>query len=383
MLGAKQLDFLDFCKAAEIIASKGHLTIEGATKLDILKSGMNDSRKILNPITTVSKQKKEELRIVPYEKKNLAIIKYKPTPKPVLPLALSLNSFDTPSPSISKNTGPVVDYATILNLFKLYSDICNKYIDKNFNIFSIFILYVLPVLGNKALLGLLFIIYIMFSNYQIILSQMTYVEIIEILGILLTILISLFSINRTVHSDCNCGDSQCRCNEDKTSCEPNCNCPVCIDDKDRRAEPLNKDRDAEVDWVAYERKTTEKLTNILKELNLDIIEARVKASVDHINSTLPAHKQMSEAVKLDLIEDLQETYELNGDDLSFIQKSVDYKGASERDKFFEKPSLSQADRDKIESKLSNLQDENDDKLHARVHQKVCEKYAEIDRERKV
>ena len=83
-IGAKQLDFLDFCKAAEIIASKGHLTIEGATKLDILKSGMNDSRKILNPITTVSKQKKEELRIVPYEKKNLAIIKYKPIIKYVI-----------------------------------------------------------------------------------------------------------------------------------------------------------------------------------------------------------------------------------------------------------------------------------------------------------
>lgn len=44
MLGCKQLDFQDFCKAAEIIASKGHLTEEGIKRLDALRGGMNDSR---------------------------------------------------------------------------------------------------------------------------------------------------------------------------------------------------------------------------------------------------------------------------------------------------------------------------------------------------
>lgn len=38
MLSFKQLDFQDFCKAAEIIASKGHLTEE------VLKTGRNKRR---------------------------------------------------------------------------------------------------------------------------------------------------------------------------------------------------------------------------------------------------------------------------------------------------------------------------------------------------
>jgi len=44
MLGFKQLNFQDFCKAADIIASKGHLTEEGIKKLDEIRGGMNDSR---------------------------------------------------------------------------------------------------------------------------------------------------------------------------------------------------------------------------------------------------------------------------------------------------------------------------------------------------
>jgi len=44
MLGFKQLDFQDFCKGAEIIASKGHLTEEGIKKLDGLRGGMNERR---------------------------------------------------------------------------------------------------------------------------------------------------------------------------------------------------------------------------------------------------------------------------------------------------------------------------------------------------
>jgi LAGLIDADG endonuclease len=44
MLGFKQLDFQDFCKGAEIIASKGHLTEEGIKKLDEIRGGMNERR---------------------------------------------------------------------------------------------------------------------------------------------------------------------------------------------------------------------------------------------------------------------------------------------------------------------------------------------------
>ena len=43
--GNKSQDFKDFCNAAEIIKEKGHLTIEGITKIRELKQGMNKGRK--------------------------------------------------------------------------------------------------------------------------------------------------------------------------------------------------------------------------------------------------------------------------------------------------------------------------------------------------
>lgn len=42
--GAKVDDFVDFCKAAEIIKAKGHLTSDGLNKLLALKDGMNKKR---------------------------------------------------------------------------------------------------------------------------------------------------------------------------------------------------------------------------------------------------------------------------------------------------------------------------------------------------
>lgn len=42
--GAKTKDFVDFCKAAEIIKTKGHLSSDGLNKLLILKDGMNKKR---------------------------------------------------------------------------------------------------------------------------------------------------------------------------------------------------------------------------------------------------------------------------------------------------------------------------------------------------
>jgi hypothetical protein len=44
--GIKFRDYLDFVKASDIIAVKGHLTPEGIKKINSLKSGMNRSREI-------------------------------------------------------------------------------------------------------------------------------------------------------------------------------------------------------------------------------------------------------------------------------------------------------------------------------------------------
>jgi len=43
--GVKQLDFIDFCKAAEIIKAKAHLTKEGLEHIQLIKAGMNRGRK--------------------------------------------------------------------------------------------------------------------------------------------------------------------------------------------------------------------------------------------------------------------------------------------------------------------------------------------------
>jgi hypothetical protein len=42
--GVKYLDYLDFCKAVEIIKVKEHLTEEGLANIEKIKSGMNTSR---------------------------------------------------------------------------------------------------------------------------------------------------------------------------------------------------------------------------------------------------------------------------------------------------------------------------------------------------
>lgn len=42
--GVKHQDFLDFCKAVEIMKAKGHLTKEGLDQIRILKMGMNTGR---------------------------------------------------------------------------------------------------------------------------------------------------------------------------------------------------------------------------------------------------------------------------------------------------------------------------------------------------
>lgn len=44
ILGVKSLDFNDWCKAAEIISTKGHVTQEGLDKLLKIQNGMNSSR---------------------------------------------------------------------------------------------------------------------------------------------------------------------------------------------------------------------------------------------------------------------------------------------------------------------------------------------------
>jgi len=44
--GVKAYDFADFCKAAEIMKTKGHLTPEGLNKLLALKDDMNQKRSL-------------------------------------------------------------------------------------------------------------------------------------------------------------------------------------------------------------------------------------------------------------------------------------------------------------------------------------------------
>jgi hypothetical protein len=43
--GTKRLDYLDFCRAAELINAKAHLTSDGLDKLRLLQAGMNRGRK--------------------------------------------------------------------------------------------------------------------------------------------------------------------------------------------------------------------------------------------------------------------------------------------------------------------------------------------------
>jgi len=40
----KQMDFIDFCKAADIIRNKKHLTVEGINEIKFIKNGMNTKR---------------------------------------------------------------------------------------------------------------------------------------------------------------------------------------------------------------------------------------------------------------------------------------------------------------------------------------------------
>ena len=46
ILGVKALDFADWCKAAELIKNKKHLTAEGLEEIRNIKAGMNRGRKL-------------------------------------------------------------------------------------------------------------------------------------------------------------------------------------------------------------------------------------------------------------------------------------------------------------------------------------------------
>jgi len=46
--GVKQLDFQDFCKVANLMSEKKHLTIEGLESIRLIKSKMNQGRNISN-----------------------------------------------------------------------------------------------------------------------------------------------------------------------------------------------------------------------------------------------------------------------------------------------------------------------------------------------
>nr|YP_010130167.1 LAGLIDADG endonuclease [Clavaria fumosa]QPZ51068.1 LAGLIDADG endonuclease [Clavaria fumosa] len=46
LLGVKQLDYLDWCKVANLISEGSHLTKEGLEQIRIIKSGMNKGRKL-------------------------------------------------------------------------------------------------------------------------------------------------------------------------------------------------------------------------------------------------------------------------------------------------------------------------------------------------
>lgn len=45
ILGVKNSNFKDFCKIAELMSNKAHLTIEGLDKIREIKAGMNRNRK--------------------------------------------------------------------------------------------------------------------------------------------------------------------------------------------------------------------------------------------------------------------------------------------------------------------------------------------------
>jgi hypothetical protein len=44
VVGVKQQDYLDWCKAADIIKTKGHLTTSGLDEVQKIKEGMNRGR---------------------------------------------------------------------------------------------------------------------------------------------------------------------------------------------------------------------------------------------------------------------------------------------------------------------------------------------------
>ena len=44
IVGTKLLDFQDFCKVAEIMREKAHLTISGLDEIRLIKERMNDNR---------------------------------------------------------------------------------------------------------------------------------------------------------------------------------------------------------------------------------------------------------------------------------------------------------------------------------------------------
>jgi len=46
-IGEKSEDFVDWCKAAELIKNKSHLTKEGLEQIKKIKTGMNKGRKII------------------------------------------------------------------------------------------------------------------------------------------------------------------------------------------------------------------------------------------------------------------------------------------------------------------------------------------------
>jgi len=44
LVGSKRKDYLDFCKVAELMRSKTHLTAEGLEQIRVIKAGMNRGR---------------------------------------------------------------------------------------------------------------------------------------------------------------------------------------------------------------------------------------------------------------------------------------------------------------------------------------------------
>jgi hypothetical protein len=48
-LGAKALDYKDFCKGVDLINQKAHLTVDGIKTLKKIKAGMNNNRTNFTP----------------------------------------------------------------------------------------------------------------------------------------------------------------------------------------------------------------------------------------------------------------------------------------------------------------------------------------------